>query len=830
MIEKYIKSHIISKFGSRQSLVVYDKTKFYKSLLLDMQDDKLAVFDISNNAIIQREEALEYWTNDLVDDREKKMIVYVPFAKDKDKDLIARDPFVFFGEGHNFFPDEAMDDYKQLCLAALPSKVTQIEEIFSKELFPSFALIDTLEKGNKFPMLKSLTQSESDAELLQSILLPSDAVGQELSKDNSWVSELKQWAKLILQYRLAKRSLKGIQEELWQGLLYSEFLYDLPNEVLVPDALSQVKVFSQSCKALVFKVAETIRKNIDSNDTYVAEANKVSEALQLASYFAKVTDLGKINTFSFEDNTYFNQFIDSILEQKIDEPSTLLKNSNNSIWTRYDDDTGKRWMLGKYSLDIIKFIKKEGGLDFKTLSFDKLIELYATKWYEIDKLNREFEKLISEIITIDAAEKKLIAFVRENYRIAIERLQDAFQSKFVSDYNGSQVLKNIDLFDKKVSPFVSLGRKTAYILVDALRFELAKTFVERLTRAKFEVDIEPSLAFIPSITKYGMAALLPSAAKKMELKQKSGKLLPFFDDKQIDTRELRKKYTEDIYGDKVIWYWMNDVFSTDIDLTKDIYFITSTEIDGAGENLPDNALLLIEESLKKLLKLCIHLTNSGIEELVIVADHGFVLNESFINGNKADKPTGDWSLSTIRCLAGKGDRSDATITLTPDELGVKANVDAFHFLKQFATFRSGAKYFHEGISLQELVTPYISLRKSKAKDTNPIEVYLSYRGKSEGSITSRRPAISIDSSIEGMLFAEPIDMAIEVISGETVVGKLVSSASIDSTTEFLEITPGQNDKIRIAMDDEFEGEFTVVAKDPSTGMILSTLKLKTDYL
>lgn len=830
MIEKYIKAHVLSKFGNKQSLVIYDKDKLYRDLILDIDDENISVFDISENVITRREEALDFWVNDLVSDQDKKLIVYTSFAKDLDPDLLARDPFVFFGEGINFFPDEAMDDYKQLCFAALPSKTKQIEDIFSNDPLPSFSLINTLEKGNDYPMLKEATKAESDSEIYQSILCPTSEVQISLSKDKAWIKEAKAWSKQVLKYPMSKASLKGIQDDLWVALLYSEFIFDLPNKELIPESLQQVKTIDESCKALVYKVAQGIRKNVDSNDNYISRANKISKELRLEDHFNKVDDLGRINTFSFEDKTYFNQFIDAILTKDSDKATQLLKDSQNSIWSRYDDETEKRWRLGQYSLEMMNFVDQEEKSISKDLSLDQLIESYASKWYSLDRLNREFEKVVTDLYSVSKSEQKLIASSRETYRTVTEKVQSIFQSKFISDYTSSKVLKNIDLFDKKVSPFIKVGRKTAYILVDALRFELAKTFVERLERASFEVDIEPSLAFIPSITKYGMAALLPSAGNKLSLKIKSGKLLPFFDDQQLDTRDKRKKYTEEIYGDKVAWYWIDEVLSKEIDPSKDIYFITSTEIDGAGENLPDNALLLIESSLKKLLKLCMQLTDSGIEEMVIVADHGFVLNESFVSGNKSDKPSGEWSLSKVRCLAGKGDKSDSTITMSPEDLMIKADVDSFHFLKQYATFRSGAKYFHEGISLQELVTPYISLRKAKSNDAKNVEVYLNYKGKTEGIITTRRPKITIDSSVEGMLFAEPMDILIEIVSGDKTVGRLASASNVDPTTEYLEIIPGQNDKLIIAMEDDFEGEFMVYAKSPSTGIVLSKLNLKTDYL
>lgn len=830
MIESFIKEHINSKFGSHQSLVVYDDTGFFHDLITEMSNDDIKVFDTSQNIVVERELALEYWMNDLVDNQEKRMIVYVPFKKETDQDLIAKDPFFFFGEGGNYFPSEAMDDYKQLCLAAMPSRSVQIEKIFANESFPSFSLINTLEKGNKYPLLKNAANSESDSEIYVALLTPSDDLKNLIDSDQAILKEIKKWSKDVLKYPLSKKTLSGIQEELWLALLYSEFVFDLPGKTTIPSKLDQVKTIDESSKALVYKVADSIRKNIDHNDKYIEQANLISSSLALKQNFAQEDNLGKINTFSFEDKTYFNQFIQSIVDKNFSRAHQLIIDSKNSIWTRYDEETKHRWNLGKVSYQIFEYINKDKNQITSSTKLESIIENYANKGYVLDRLDREFEKIVSNLYGLNKGEKELISLTRKVYREHTEKVQAVFQSKFQEEFSASNILRNIELFDKKVKPLIKLGKKTAYILVDALRFELAKTFTERLERADFVVEINPSLAFIPSITKYGMAALLPSASKKMSLKVKSGKLEPYFDDIILNTRASRVKYTEELYGDKVIWSWMDDVLNNEIDQSKDIYFITSAEIDGAGENLPEDALLLIEASLKKLLKLCMQLTDAGVEEIVVVADHGFVLNDSFMSGNKADRPTGEWSLSKTRCLAGKGDVSDASIKLSPDDLMIKAEAEAFHFLKQYATYKSGVKYFHEGISLQELVTPFISLRRSKKESIRNLEVFLSYKGKDRGQIRTRRPKITIDSSVEGMLFSEPTDLLIEVFSKDKEVGHLVSSDKVDPTTGYLEITPGQSDNIIIAMNDEFEGEFTVYAKIPSTGLVLSQITLKTDYL
>jgi hypothetical protein len=831
MIKDYIKDYFSQKLERKQSLVVYDKKLFYREIVNEIASEDIHVFDASQNAVLAREGALDFWVSILPNSMDKKMIVYVPFDRSVNEDEKVTDPYIIFSCGGAIFPDEAIDNYKEICLSALPDKSEKIIELFLAEEWPSFALIDALVEGNNYPVLKSLFGASSEAEILETILFPSPELEEVLTKDKSWVKELKQWSTLILGYKIKGRSLEAIRKELWAITLFSEFIYDLPASVSIPSTLSQVPKVSSNAKQLVFKVATSIRRNRDAEEYYVKYARETSQELNLAQLFKKEKDLGKVNTFSFEDSTFFNQFISHLRDGNLQAAERIISNSKNSIWTIHDEERASSWLIAEKAVEIMFFIKGMEVSVKKLNDLNAIIQWYAEKGYKLDSLHRAFEKTLSSILIESDALKAVAKQIRSAYASFTETLQKKFQLHLKEE--GIQTIKtlhNLDLFDKRVAPKVKQAKKTAYILVDAFRYELAKGMVERLERADFEVSIEPTFAFSPTVTRFGMAALMPKARKRLNLKLKAKKLEPFFDDSLINTRVLRESITQSIYGDKSAWYWESDILNDNFDKDKDLFFITTMEIDNAGENLPDNALLLIEESMKKILKTCVKLRESGIEEFVIAADHGFVLTDSYKAGNNAPKPPGDWALNKPRCIAGTGSTDHNHISFTAEELGIKSEVEHFLYLKNYATYARGLKYFHEGLSLQECISPCIVFRPQKSSASSKIEVYLSYKGKDSGVITTRRPSVTIDSASEGLLFGDPIDVAIEVMAGEQVVGKISSSSVIDSTTGYLEVIPGQTNKFTIAMDDEYEGEFTVYAKVPATGLVLSQISLKTDYL
>jgi len=367
-----------------------------------------------------------------------------------------------------------------------------------------------------------------------------------------------------------------------------------------------------------------------------------------------------------------------------------------------------------------------------------------------------------------------------------------------------------------------------YFLADALRYELASQLKSRLERASFDAELEPSLAFSPTVTKYAMAALMPKADTNLSLKLKGEKLEPFLSDVESSSRDARMKYALNILGDKASWAWEKDVLSDKYEKS-DLLFITTTEIDQAGESSPDNAQLLIEQALMKILKVSSKLRDEGYEEFVLAADHGFVLIDEFKAGNKSEKPVGEWSLKKSRCVAGKGGSNSDHLELSASDLGVNSEVDQFLFLKNYATYERGKQFFHEGISLQEIITPCLTYRPQKSKAKEEIQVNLTYKGKTTGVITTLRPSLELATFAQS-LFGDLIDIQIEAVSGEKIVGQPAPSEYVNPTTGYIEIRQATSIKFSLAMDEDFEGDFIVYAKSPASGLILSELKLSTDYL
>lgn len=827
MIREYIQKHFEKKLNSGLGLVIYDPTLFYREIVKGLENEEVKVFDASENVITAHENALDFWVNEMPKSEKNKIVVYVPFEIKKDVDELTYDPFIIFSAGGKTFPDDAIDDYKQLCLAALPEKENKIEEFFNDEDFPSLDAIDALQGGNSYPKLKSGLNASSNTEILLALLVPSSPQSDFLKSSKVWLKDLKTFSKNVLGVNLKKQKFDSVSQELWNLVLFSEFAHDLP--MPLPKKLKDVPVALPETSQLIKDVCSQLRKRKDIEEIYVEQAKKISGDLSLPKIFAKETNLGSINTFAFEDATFFNEFKNKLIQGDLKEAESIIEQSLESIWSTYDDNKRLSWLIGRKALSIKLMTEDLSKKKNKHSNLNSIVDWYAKEVYKLDTLHRELDKTVADLILVSDILNEVHKFAINAYLNFTESLQKTFIEELEKDgLTSLNIQRNIELFTDKVEPLVKNGKKTVYILADALRYELASQLRDRLERASFELELDPSLAFTPTVTKFAMAALMPKASLNLSLQKKSGKLEPYLSDIASSTRESRIKYTKSILGDKVSWAWIKDVLSGKYEKT-DLLFVTTTEIDQAGENSPDNAQLFIEQAIMKILKVSSKLKEEGYEEFVLVADHGFVLLNEFKAGNKSEKPIGEWCLQKSRCLAGKGATNAEHISFSANELNIKSEVNQFLFLKNYATYERGKQFFHEGISLQEIITPCLTYRPIKTVKTEEIQLNLSYKGKSDGVITTLRPSIEL-ATFGNSLFGEIIDIQIEAISDGNLVAKPAASEFVNSTTGYLEIEQGTTMKFSLAMEENFEGEFIVYAKSPSTGLILSEIKLTTDYI
>ncbi len=822
MIRQFIIDHFKKKLKDLPTLVVYDPELRYRELLTEIQDENIRVFDGCTKLLNTREEAIEYYTNTLPHDGKARMMFYVPFKEPLGRQEKLMDPFYIFSFGGTVFPGDASDRFESLCKACFPDKEQKINELFAQEI-PDFDTLDALGGGNTFAKLQSLTGGKSEKEILSVIMAPSEKQKESLVKDKNWHKEYHELV-AVIGLKSKEKNYEVIANELWRFILFSEFVFDLP--IALPAELQNIAKAKPTAQGLVLDLCKSLRNNKQCEEIYIEKADEVAKQFGLAEMFKNEHQLGEIITFAFEDNTYFYHFTDLLKSAKTTEAKEIISRIKENIWLHHDEERSRYWRMAGLGLELLKLT----DAPIKTSnSLKAAIELYTQQNYKVDQLQRRFEKQALEVMEENSALSELKALVRNRYSQFSEKYQKQFQELVQKEnWPVEGFLQNIEVFTKQIQPLLKSKTKTAYLLVDALRFELAKELEENIEKY-FSIQINPSCAYLPTVTKYGMAALLPDADKDLILKESNGKVEPFMGDKSLPSLNQRRDYIKEKLGSLCEITTLGNVVSSDIP-DVELLVVTTNEIDNAGEQMAASALIAMQQAVQNLIKGLNLLRQKRYERIVIATDHGFVLHPNFLPGDSVSKPAGEWPMAKSRSLAGTGATPEYALAFSPEKIGVKSDIKSFVFLKNYAVFEKNTTYFHEGISLQENIVPVMILTAQKTKKEKKVQVNITYKGKTDGIITTRRPFMEITCFIEGELGFEPITVRMEAISNEIIVGKPGLGENVNEVSNDLEIIPGQAYKIPLEMNADFEGIFEVRLSDPLTNKMYALINLETDYI
>ena len=116
-IQEFIRNRLRKRLEHGCALVVYDPETRYVDIARAMNDDVCTVIDGSDSTILGRERAMDAWRAMAeAGGDEKRLIVYLPFAKPRTDRERQRNPYQIFAIGGGEFPQSDGESYQALCL------------------------------------------------------------------------------------------------------------------------------------------------------------------------------------------------------------------------------------------------------------------------------------------------------------------------------------------------------------------------------------------------------------------------------------------------------------------------------------------------------------------------------------------------------------------------------------------------------------------------------------------------------------------------------------------------------------------------------------------
>lgn len=820
-------------------LVVYDPGHRYRELCADFASDKVRVVDASTSSIESREAAL-------LAIREvgqpgqalEGLLVYVPSKKPTTDEQKQSDPFAVYAEVGAVFPDGDGDEYLSLCLRARPDHGTEIRQVFtSTGGAPSFAVIDAIGGGVSWPQLRTALDLESGREILEALLAPNADQAKALKGHKGWDQEARQFLQTTLgmQVKTKGKSWDALAEELWRFVLFSEFLFDLP--AAPPESLAEVPRAPHEARPIVEDVCDTLRNNPKCRSTYIERAEQIEGDLGLADACMGIEDLGLRDTFPFEERSFLRTAIKAIGKGDTDSVRSILARRTSSVWIGKGDSQAQ-WALVGAGLNLVEVCDDlERQLAEHTRTQAGLVDFYLGTLREGDRLQRAFEQSVGDFIDQHGLMDDVIHQARARYRQLSDKVQSAFMRHLeASGWPPAGRFANVDVFDRLVGVRIQeRGHKVAYLMVDALRYELGVELSKSLPD-DWPVDLQASYAQLPSITPVGMASLLPGAGTELTLTIEGDSLVPKMAGVATTNVSQRMELLRKRLGDRFAEMTLNDFTKKKpkIASTVDLIVLRSSEIDSQLETNPETTLGLIPHTLQLIRRALDKLRGMGFREAVIVTDHGFFLNSHAEAGDVCAKPQGLWRVSAHdRMLLGTGTGDSNSIVLPANKVGIRGDVAQVAMPKSMAPYSAGHLYFHGGASLAEAVVPVLIVRLDAGEEpgTRKAVVTLTYKNKAT-RVTTRIPVVDVVLEPDD-LFAQAtgIEVLLEAQDSKgNVVGEPRPGPDVNAATRTVALLPGERMSIAMRMDEEFRGKLTIKALNPTTLVSYGSLALETDYL
>lgn len=489
-------------------------------------------------------------------------------------------------------------------------------------------------------------------------------------------------------------------------------------------------IIKNSSEACCYFVNEIIKKD----KRYDKLQEEISSKLRIMDL---IKSKGIDSIKSSDEFKDFDKFvIDTITKSLVDgsyDFDFYLKIINDyrltSIW--YNDF--------KNEYDFLKYVvllKKNSDIVIEEgLMPQDYIHNYTKTYYLIDNYYRHAINLYSKIQEPTENENMLVRdldnIYENKYLSNIGGIFSRALSKIQPDYDFGAISLSKSFFKNKINRY---AKKQFVIISDALRYEVGVDFVRELNQYdKFNglAKIDYQITTLPSITCFGMASLLPNDKITYENKK------VLVDGKSIEGTESRNKILSDrnssysaIQSEKIMKMTRDELREYMKD--KSIVYIYHDVIDNAGEHDSDvfeacnKAIIELVDLIKKLYN------TLQISNYIITSDHGFIYRNKKID--ESSKYSSFSSLGIDDYSQRYAIINDALVIDDSNKFSMNylgdcnSNVFVPYSYDLYRKAGGGIQYIHGGASLQELITPVITLNemRSRALDNTvePVKVRL----------------------------------------------------------------------------------------------------------
>lgn len=367
------------------------------------------------------------------------------------------------------------------------------------------------------------------------------------------------------------------------------------------------------------------------------------------------------------------------------------------------------------------------------ITASQLFSAYSQELYRFDQAYRQF------IVASDAAIGDVLKPVIEqieglyvNWYLA--ELGEVWSDSLGQTWSIEGFFCQSKFFTTYVAPILKRSdrEKVFVIISDALRYEVAAELKDQIEKElRGEILLTSQLSLLPSVTRLGMAALLPETSLN---------LIPESNEVKRDGlstlgAEARQKVLEQ--NSQVCSKVLSsaEILDSNTEQGRELikphrlFYIYQDVIDAIGDKAASEreVFTACTKANQQILRLVKRLCNSlNGTHVIITADHGFLYQRRSIEEpDKLSLPKADDIIKTNRryVLRSQAIAEKGTVAFPVPSVDREITAVVPRGSMRFSVQGAGSQYVHGGASLQEVCVPVITYRHKRAEkgDDGPIQ-------------------------------------------------------------------------------------------------------------
>lgn len=488
----------------------------------------------------------------------------------------------------------------------------------------------------------------------------------------------------------------------------------------------------------------------EDNDQLNEIARNIEDELKLPKRFMKlgVDDLVDTECFPCLHEVILIKLMTEISDHIIDVDviKRTVEKRRTSIW--YEEV--KDFYEGVLQVANMQEFFKEHTTGFHSAEAKRVWKEYTDEYYKMDTYYRLFHKSYGESL------KAFNPNLHDLFSHVMEKVEGLYINWFLGQLGGNwasvcaeelarygkilEIPQQTDFYKNKVK---NSDSRVFVIISDALRYEVAATLTEELRReTQSKVDFSSMQGIFPTITKFGMAALLPHEQLSAE---QHGDIIKVLADGQSTDSNYRDKVLKTANPNSIAVKY-NDIIAAKraersaMVKGQEVVYIYHDTIDEASHTADTMVFSACDDAIVELKNLVRIIVNDfGATNIILTSDHGFLYTYSPLKeDDKLDKSgfinrIVEYGRRFAIMMKGENPEYLQKVKFLDDA----TEYDAFSPMGNVRIKMNGGglNFVHGGISLQEMVVPVIEYhylrnnsreyQRNKHKyDTKPVELGL----------------------------------------------------------------------------------------------------------